>query len=99
MSTLRSVKCDGCGKVLRPGEPVFGAEVFRATAQEDDRGQVFVGREEARGELDLCGDCAAAPSSTFAALAERVLRPLRPLRKFTKSRLAADADCDGEDES
>lgn len=97
MSTLRSVRCDGCGKALRPGEPVFGAEVFRATAQEDDRGQVFVGREQARGELDLCGDCSAASSSTFAALAERVLRPLRPVRKFTKSRLPAD--CDGEDES
>lgn len=99
MSTFRQLKCDGCGKELESGDVVLGLEIFRSTAEEA-RGGVWSGREVARGEVDVCGDCVGSPLLTIGVLAERVLRPV-PVRRARKMRAGGEVsvDCDGEDES
>lgn len=76
----RKVMCDGCRCPIAAGSTVVAMEVGIATVEHDGRRGESVGRDTARGSVEICGDCMREPRA-LADLIGGALEPVEPRRK------------------
>lgn len=76
----RKVMCDGCKCPIAAGSTVVAMEVGIATVEHDGRRGESVGRDTARGSVEVCGDCMNEPRS-LADLIGAALEPVEYRRK------------------
>lgn len=80
----RKVMCDGCKRPIAAGSSVVALEVGIATVEKDHRRGESVGRDTARGSLEICGDCMNEPRS-LADLIRDAIEAVPPPRKVRRA--------------
>lgn len=90
-----AVVCDGCKRPIATGCSVVSLEFGVAVVELNQPRWGGLGRETARGAVDVCGDCMGA-ARPLAALLEPAWVPTQP-RRSKKARATGDEDEGGEE--